>query len=214
MKFDRKSLLLYIVTDRMWLGKNNLCNQVEESILNGATFVQLREKNILFDEFVTLAKEMKEICKRHNVPFVINDNVDVALAVDADGVHIGQSDEALRCARERLGKDKIIGVSVQNAEDALFAKEGGADYLGVGAMFVTGTKKDASVVSMKKLKEITEKVKIPVVAIGGINEKNIQKFENEGIDGVAVISAIFAQKEIGEATRKIRVLAEGVFLKK
>jgi len=148
MIFDRKSLLLYIVTDRSWLGTKSLSAQVEESIVNGATFVQLREKDVSFEEFTAIAREIKSICVRHNVPFVINDDIDVALAVDADGVHIGQSDISLSRARSLLGNEKIIGVSAGSLEEALNAKENGADYIGVGAIFPTSTKENADSVSI------------------------------------------------------------------
>ena len=210
MIFDKKSLLLYIVTDRSWLGEKCLSKQVEESIENGATFVQLREKDVSFEEFTAIAREIKSVCVRHNVPFVINDNIDVALAVDADGVHIGQSDISLTRARTQLGHGKIIGVSAGSLEEALNAKESGADYIGVGAVFPTGTKKDADYVSIELLKKIVESVNIPTVAIGGISEDNMSELTGSGIDGVAVISAVFAQKNIAKATKNLKTLAEKV----
>ena len=210
MIFDRKSLLLYVVTDRSWLGEKSLSGQVDESIKNGATFVQLREKDISFESFTAIAREIKTICARHNVPFVINDNIDVALAVDVDGVHIGQSDIMLSRARSLLGNDKIIGVSAGSLEEALQAKKGGADYIGVGAVFPTETKKDAESVSIDLLKKITGDTNIPTVAIGGIGENNISQLAGSGIDGVAVISAVFAQQDIGSATKNLRILAEKV----
>lgn len=208
MKFNRRSLELYICTDRMWLGNNSLAAQVEESIQNGTTFVQLREKDIDFDDFVRIAREIQTVCRRYDVPFVINDNVDVAIAVDADGIHIGQSDEELCFARKRLGMDKIIGVSAGNVDEAKRAQDGGADYIGVGAVFHTGTKKNIAVLPFERLCEICQSVDIPVVAIGGISEENILQLSGSGIDGVAVISAILAKENIGEATRKLRVLAD------
>ena len=210
MIFDRKSLLLYIVTDRSWLGTKSLSAQVEESIVNGATFVQLREKNVTFEEFTAIAREIKSICVRHNVPFVINDDIDVALAVDADGVHIGQSDISLPRARSLLGNEKIIGVSAGSLEEALNAKENGADYIGVGAIFPTSTKENADSVSVELLKKITECTNIPTVAIGGIGEDNISELAGSGIDGVAVISAVFAQEDIGKATRNLKAVVKKV----
>lgn len=208
MNFDKNSLRLYIITDRTWLLDNKLKDQVEESIKAGATFVQLREKDITFDEFVSIAKEIKEVTDRYNVPFVINDNVDVALAVDADGVHVGQSDEELASARTRLGNDKIIGVSAGTIEEAISAEKGGADYIGVGAVFSTSTKLDADSIPMDKLKEICASVNIPVVAIGGITPTNILELKGSGIYGISVISAIFAQKNITKATEELNKLTK------
>ena len=210
MIFDRKSLLLYIVTDRSWLGTKSLSAQVEESIVNGATFVQLREKDISLEEFTAIAREIKSICVRHNVPFVINDDIDVALAVDADGVHIGQSDISLPRARSLLGNEKIIGVSAGSLEEALNAKENGADYIGVGAIFPTSTKENADSVSVELLRNITECTNIPTVAIGGIGEDNISELAGSGIDGVAVISAVFAQEDIGKATKNLKAVVKKV----
>jgi thiamine-phosphate pyrophosphorylase len=208
LKFDRKSLLLYAVTDRMWLGGKSLAGQVEAAIRGGVTFVQLREKNLAFDEFVRLAEEIKAVTDRYRVPFVINDNVEVALACDADGIHVGQRDMQAGMVREKIGPDKILGVSAQTVEQALLAQENGADYLGVGAVFSTDTKKDAEVVSRRTLREITSAVDIPVVAIGGIHKGNILELCGSGIDGVAVVSAIFAQKDAEAAARELRALSE------
>lgn len=213
MKFDRNSLLLYLCTDRQWLGSNSLAQQVEESIVNGVTFVQLREKEMPLEQFAAEAREIKTVCGKYHIPFVINDNVDVALAVDADGVHIGQSDEALTSARKRLGKEKVIGVSAGNIQQARRAKEGGADYIGVGAVFPTDTKRDADTLSPAALREICTAVDIPVVAIGGITKNNLFSLDGSGIDGVAVISAILAQPDIGRAARELRTLA-GQMVKK
>lgn len=204
MKLDKKSLLLYAVTDRMWLNGRNLADDVEKALQGGATFVQLREKDATFEEFVAQAKEVKAVCKKYHVPFVINDNIDVALAVDADGVHVGQSDMEAGCVREKLGPDKIIGVSTQTLEEALAAQKRGADYLGVGAMFNTATKLDASDVSFEELKEICARVDIPVVAIGGIHRSNVEKLSGTGIDGVAVVSAIFAAKDIKKVSEELK----------
>lgn len=208
MKLNKEDMLLYIITDRTWLGNNSLASQVEQSIKAGATFVQIREKNITFDEYVKIAKEIKNITDKYKVPFVINDDVDVAIAVDADGVHIGQSDENLISARKKLGDDKIIGVSAQNVEQAVLAQKNGADYLGVGAVFTTSTKLDASAVSYETLKSICNSVDIPVVAIGGISDKNILELKGSGIDGVSVISAVFAKPDIAKATSELCKLSE------
>lgn len=204
MKLDSKSLLLYAVTDRAWLHERRLADDVEKALLGGATFVQLREKDASFEEFLEQAREVKEVCKKYNVPFVINDNIEVALAVDADGVHVGQSDMETGSVRQKLGKDKIIGVSTRTVEEALLAQDRGADYLGVGAMFQTSTKLDAADVTFEELKVICEAVEIPVVAIGGISNHNVMELEGTGIDGVAVVSAIFAAEDIQKATKEMK----------
>jgi thiamine-phosphate pyrophosphorylase len=201
-------MTLYAVTDRTWLGDKSLFDLVEESLKAGVTFVQLREKNIAFDEFVALGRELKAITDKYNIPYVINDNVEVALACDADGVHVGQSDMEASNVREKIGADKILGVSVQTVVQAILAEKNGADYLGVGAVFSTSTKLDATDVTFDTLKEICTAVSIPVVAIGGINKDNILKLSGSGIDGVAVISAIFAEDDIYNTTRQLRILSE------
>lgn len=203
MKVDAKTMAVYAVTDSAWLKGRALAEDVERALLGGATFVQLREKALDTEDFIKLAQEVKQVVDRFAVPFVINDSVEVAMAVDADGVHVGQKDMEAGDVRQRLGADKIIGVSVQNCEQALLAEAQGADYLGVGAMFATGTKLDASEVSFEELKNICEAVSIPVVAIGGINEKNIQQLKGIGADGVAVVSAIFAAEDITQATQSL-----------
>lgn len=196
MKLENKSLLLYAVTDRTWLESRTLPEAVEEAILGGATFVQLREKNLSYEEFFKTAVEVKKVTDKYNIPFVINDNVDIAAAVDADGAHIGQSDEEINDAREKLGPDKIIGLSAGTVEEALKAEKNGADYIGVGAVFSTSTKLDADTVSQETLREICSTVNIPVVAIGGISKDNILELAGTGIAGAAVVSAIFAQDNI------------------
>ncbi len=207
MKLDRSSMLLYAVTDRMWLGEKSLAAQVEEAIKAGVTFVQLREKDINFEEFVRLAKEIKKVTDKYGIPFVINDNVDVAIACNADGVHVGQEDMAAYDVREKLGEGKILGVSANSVEQALLAEKNGADYLGVGAMFSTSTKLDADSVSYDVLKEICSAVNIPVVAIGGISKENILELSGSGADGVAVVSAIFAQPDITAAVKELSLLS-------
>lgn len=208
MKLDKKSMTLYAVTDRSWLSDRSLATLVEESIKAGVTFVQLREKNLNFNEFVELAKEIKIITDKYNVPYVINDNVEVALACNADGVHVGQRDMGASNVREKIGTDKILGVSVQTVEQAILAEKNGADYIGVGAVFSTSTKLDASDVSFDTLKEICTAVSIPVVAIGGINKENILELSGSGVNGVAVVSAIFAQKDTYKATKELRTLSD------
>ncbi|MGB4658735.1 MAG: thiamine phosphate synthase [Mobilitalea sp.] len=206
MKLSKESLRLYAVTDRMWLGCESLADQVEESIKGGVTFVQLREKKMSFGEYVRVGKEIKEVTDKYQIPYVINDMVEVAIACGADGVHVGQEDMEGSDVRKRIGNDKILGISVQTVEQALLAEEKGADYLGVGAVFATSTKLDAEKVSYHTLKAICEAVSIPVIAIGGISKQNILKLKGSGIDGVAVISAVFAQKNIYEASREMRNL--------
>lgn len=208
MKADKSSMTLYAVTDRSWLGDNSLATLVEESIKAGVTFVQLREKNLDLNEFVELAKEIKKLTDKYNIPYVINDNVEVALACNADGVHVGQNDMEVSNVREKIGKDKILGVSVQTVEQAILAEKKGADYLGVGAVFSTSTKLDATDVSFNILKEICNAVSIPVVAIGGINKNNILKLSSSGVDGIAVVSAIFAEKDVYKATKELRILSD------
>lgn len=204
MKCDKKDLLLYAVTDRRWLEGRRLADQVEEALKGGVTFVQLREKDLDEERFLEEAREIKELCGRYQVPFVINDNVDIAQAVDADGVHVGQSDMEAGDVRARLGQDKIIGVSAQTVEQALLAESRGADYLGVGAVFATGSKADASEVDHETVKAICQAVHIPVIAIGGITGENVGALTGTGVCGVAVISAIFAQEDVEEGTRKLK----------
>ena len=208
MRFDKKDLLLYAGTDRSWLGGRTLYQDVEAAIKGGATFIQLREKNLDEAHFLEEAKEIKELCKKYQVPFVINDNVDIALAMDADGVHVGQSDMEAGAVREKLGPDKIIGVSAQTVEQALLAEQKGADYLGVGAVFPTGSKDDAVEVSHETLKAICEAVKIPVIAIGGISTGNVMELSGSGICGIAVISAIFAKPDIEAAAKELKEQTE------
>lgn len=210
MKSD--DLLLYAVTDRTWLGNQTLYEQVEEVLKGGATFIQLREKNLAEDAFLAEAKEIQNLCKKYQVPFVINDNVELAKEIDADGVHVGQSDMEAGSVRSLLGLDKIIGVSAQTVEQALLAQEKGADYLGVGAVFPTGSKDDAEDVSKEMLKAICDAVDIPVIAIGGITKENVVELKDSGIVGIAVISALFAQKDITEATKELKTKVESLYV--
>lgn len=208
MKCDKKDLLLYAVTDRSWLNGESLCSQVEAALKGGATFIQLREKNLDEEHFLEEAKEIKKLCKKYEVPFVINDNVELALKVDADGVHVGQSDMEAGDVWAKLGDDKIIGVSAQTVEQALLAERHGADYLGVGAVFPTGSKADAVEVEHETVKAICEAVKIPAIAIGGISKDNVLELSGNGLSGIAVISAIFAQKDIESATKELKKLTK------
>lgn len=203
MKFDRESLLLYAVTDRHWLDEESLYQQVEKTLKGGATFIQLREKDLDREHFLAEAIEIKELCRVYKVPFVINDNVDIAAEIDADGVHVGQSDMEAGNVRSIIGADKILGVSAQTVEQAKLAEQMGADYLGVGAVFATGSKDDADNVSHETLRQICEAVTIPVIAIGGITQENVNQLGDSGICGIAVISAIFGQKNIETATRQL-----------
>ena len=208
MNCDRKDLMLYAVTDRSWLGGETLRSQVERALKGGATFIQLREKELNEGDFLEEAKEIQKLCREYHVPFVINDNVEIAAAIGADGVHVGQSDMEAGDVRRRLGPDKIIGVSAQTAEQARRAQEHGADYLGVGAVFPTGSKADATEVSRETLEEICRAVDIPVIAIGGIGRENVMELKGSGICGIAVISAIFAQKDIEAAAAELKKRVE------
>lgn len=204
MNCKKSDFLLYAVTDRTWLGGQTLYRQVEQAILGGATFVQLREKSLDEAHFLAEAIEIQALCRQHQVPFVVNDNVSIALQMNADGVHVGQSDMEAGDVRALLGPDKILGVSAKTVEQALLAEQRGADYLGVGAMFPTGTKTDASVITPQTLRDICAAVHIPVVAIGGIGPRNIAELAGSGISGVAVVSAIFAADDIQAAARDLK----------
>ena len=212
MRSLKETMLLYAVTDRAWLSGRTLAQCVEQAIEGGATFVQLREKEASREEVVSLARELKLICEKAGVPFVIDDDVDVALEVGADGVHVGQEDMACEEARRRLGPDAIVGVSVQTVDQALAAQAAGADYLGVGALIPTPTKPDAVDVSREELVRICEAVDIPAVGIGGLNERTIPALAGTGLDGAAVVSAIFAADDCREAARGLRTVCERTFL--
>lgn len=208
MKSDRdalrRSLLLYAVTDRRWLNGRSLAGDVEQSLLGGASFMQLREKELDSESMLREAVELQALCSRYNVPFVVNDNVEVAVKMNADGVHVGQEDMEAGSVREAIGPDRILGVSAQTVEQALLAERRGADYLGVGAVFPTGSKDDAAEVSFGTLREICSAVKIPVVAIGGISADNVSELAGSGICGIAVISAIFAKPDVRAAAADLR----------
>ena len=203
MRLDKKHMLLYAVTDRAWVGTKSLYEQVKEALENGVTCVQLREKELNESDFLKEAKQISALCKEYKVPFIVNDNVNIAIACKAEGIHIGQEDMELTNVRKLVGEDMIIGVSAHNVEEAIKAQEGGADYIGIGAVFATSTKTDVDVLSFETLRSICEAVDIPTVAIGGIKKDNICKLEGSGIDGVAVVSAIFAAKDIATATKEL-----------
>ena len=201
-----ESLLLYAVTDRHWLGDRTLYDVVRESLDGGVTFLQLREKDLDDETFFREAVRLRDMAREYGVPFVINDNVDIAVRMDADGVHVGQSDMEAGDVRALIGPDKILGVSAQTVEQAVLAEKRGADYLGVGAVFPTGSKDDADDVSFETLKAICEAVSIPVVAVGGITAENTPQLAGSGICGIAVISAIYGQKDIYKATASLKII--------
>lgn len=207
----RKAMLLYAVTDQSWLKENEiLLDVVKEVLKNGATFLQIREKDLNEKDFETEAKKLQDICKEYHVPYVVNDNVEIAIKIGADGVHVGQSDIKGRDIRALIGMDKILGISAGTVEEAVAAEQAGADYIGVGAVFGTSTKKNARNMSIDRLKEIVEAVEIPVVAIGGINASNMSELAGSKVDGVAVVSAIFAAENPGEATKDLRLKAKAL----
>lgn len=208
MKCDKKTMLLYAVTDRAWTGKQSLLEQVEAALRGGATCVQLREKTLSDEAFLAEALEVSQLCRRYGVPLFINDNVEVAIQCRADGIHVGQEDMAAAQVRRRVGDDMMIGVSVHSVAEALDAVRDGADCLGVGAMFSTSTKADADVLPPGTLRAICDAVDIPVVAIGGITKHNIAQLAGSGVDGVALVSAIFSAPDIESECRLLRRLSE------
>lgn len=211
MKIEGVKLRLYAVTDRAWAADEDaLMDQITAAIDGGAGIVQLREKHLDHDAFLREARRFVALCREKGVISIINDAVDIAAAVGADGVHVGQSDLAAGRAREVLGPDKLIGVSAHSVEEALAAQAAGADYLGVGAAFVTGTKADAAPISRDTIRAITAAVDIPVVAIGGISRDNITELAGCGLDGVAVVSALFAQKDVKTAAKELYALSESI----
>ena len=212
MKFTndeiRKAMLLYAVTDQSWLKEGQTLLAVCQDVLaNGATFLQIREKDLDANAFEAEAAKLKDLCARYKVPYVVNDSVEIALAIDADGVHVGQSDMQGRDIRSLIGPERILGISAGTVEEAVAAQQAGADYIGVGAVFGTSTKKNARNLTVEKLREICSVVAIPVVAIGGINAKNLLELSGSGVDGVAVVSAIFAAENPGKATAQLLGLA-------
>ena len=212
MKFTRdeirKSMLLYAVTDQMWLKEGETLLDVCESVLeNGATFLQIREKDLSEEAFEQEAAKLKDLCAKYHVPYVVNDSVEIAVDIDADGVHVGQSDIKGRDIRAIIGPDKILGISAGTVEEAVAAEKAGADYIGVGAVFATSTKKNARNLSREQLLAICNAVTIPVVAIGGISAGNILELSGSGVDGVAVVSAIFGAQDPGKATAELLALS-------
>ena len=207
MRLDKKYMQLYAVTDRAWTENKTLYEQVKEALEGGVTCVQLREKSLDEDSFIEEAKKISQLCKQYNIPFIVNDNLNVAIASNADGIHIGQDDMGLKDVRKIVGEDMIIGVSVHTVEEAVLAEGNGADYIGIGAVFETSTKNDVGILSYETLKSICESVNIPKVAIGGINSQNILKLKGSKIDGVAVVSAIFGATDIKKATKELYNLA-------
>lgn len=201
MKYD---YTLYLVTDRSLMSTATLIEAVEQAILGGCTMIQLREKNISSLDFYRQSVEVKKVTEQYHVPFIINDRIDIAMAVNADGVHIGQRDIPAAIVRDLIGTDMLLGVSAASVKEAVQAANDGADYLGVGAMFPTGTKTDANYVSIEELKKIRHAVNLPIIAIGGINKSNIKLFHNTGINGLAVVSAIIAQPDIQKAAAEMK----------
>jgi thiamine-phosphate pyrophosphorylase len=208
MKCDKKAMLLYAVTDSAWVGKQSLYEQVESALKGGATCIQLREKELDDETFLKEAMELAALCRQYGVPFFINDNVEIAIKCHADGIHVGQEDMEAAKVRQRVGEEMMIGVSVHSIEEALEAVRNGADCLGVGAMFSTSTKTDVDVLPKEILRDICAAVDIPVVAIGGIGKANIRQLAGTGVDGVALVSAIFAADDIEAECKQLRKLSE------
>lgn len=210
MRCDRKALLLYAVTDRAWVGRQTLLEQVESALKGGVTCVQLREKGMGDAELLQEALAMKELCRKYGVPFIINDNVKVAVECEADGIHVGQHDMPAKDVRAYVGDKMMLGVSAHTIEQAMLAEKSGADYLGVGAVFPSPTKPDAESVSYGTLKAICQAVSIPVVAIGGICRQNVMELAGTGIAGIALVSGIFGSEDIERECRELRALSEAV----
>ena len=210
MRCDRKTMRLYAGTDRAWVGQGTLGDQVEQALRGGVTCVQLREKSLGVPAILVEAEEIGALCRSYGVPFLINDRVEIALQCGADGVHVGQKDRAAREVRRLLGPNRILGVSARTVEQAVQAERDGADYLGVGAVFSTSTKADAMPVSYETLQAICRAVSIPVVAIGGIQRENLLSLAGSGVDGVALVSAIFAAPDVETASRELRALSEAM----
>ena len=210
MKCDKHTMLLYAVTDRAWVGEQTLYQQVESALKGGATCVQLREKQLGDADFLQEAIQIHALCQQYGVPLFINDNVEVALQCHAEGIHVGQEDMAAAQVRQRVGDEMMIGVSVHSVEEALEAVRHGADCLGVGAAFSTHTKADVDVLPEGMMKAICDAVDIPVVAIGGIHKENILQLKGTGVDGVALVSAIFGAKDIEAECRELKALSEQI----
>lgn len=208
MRLDKKAMTLYAVTDRAWVGRQSLFEQVECCLKGGATCVQLREKELAFEDFLNEALALVPLCRSYNVPLFINDNVEIAIRSGADGVHVGQDDMEVSEVRRRVGDRMLIGVSAHSVDEALRAVSGGADCLGVGAVFPTSTKADADALSFETLRDICSAVEVPVVAIGGIKKSNIMRLRGSGVDGVALVSAIFSANDIEAECRELKKLSE------
>ena len=211
LKVNKEDMRLYVVTTRDFLNDKSLEEECEEILQSGATFLQLREKNMEFEDYLSLAKKLKVIANKYNIPFVIDDNVEVAVKSGADGVHVGQKDMEAARARRIIGNDKILGVSVQTVEQAIKAEKDGADYLGVGPVFPTETKPGAATVDLDEVRRIKENVSIPILVIGGINDRSIYDVVKTNTDGVAVVSYIFASEDKKESTKKLRMLSDELF---
>lgn len=212
MKFCKDMLLLYAVSDRSWVGNQTLYEQIEDALKGGITCLQLREKNLSFDEFVKEAIIVKEICRRYNVPLIINDNAEVARKSGADGVHVGIEDAPVDELRRKFPDNFIIGATAKTVKQAMDAEKAGADYIGVGAVFPSPTKKNAIRITSEQLKEICSKVSIPAVAIGGINLDNMSELTGGGMDGIAVVSAIFASEDIQKTTAMLKEKAKALII--
>lgn len=210
MEFSPSNLLLYAVTDRAWIGKKTLLEQIEEVLRGGVTLLQLREKNLPEEEFLKEAIQVKELCHRYNVPLIINDNVDVAEKSGADGVHVGIEDAPVAEIRRRMGPDFIIGATAKTVEQAVFAERSGADYLGVGAVYPSPTKKNAIRITKEQLLEICSAVSIPAVAIGGITAENLPSLAGSGIAGAAVVSAVFGAENPETAARQLKEILKTI----
>lgn len=204
MKFQKEQLMLYAVTDRAWVGKQTLLQQIEEALKGGVTLLQLREKGLSEEAFVEEAIQVREVCHKYGVPLIINDNVEVAIKSGADGVHVGIEDQPVAEIRQRVGREFIIGATAKTVEQAKAAKAAGADYLGVGAVFPSPTKKNAIRITKEQLQKICASVSIPAVAIGGISAENVEKLQGGGMCGVAVVSAVFAAEDIADATAQLK----------
>lgn len=208
MKFCKDMLLLYAVTDSGWVGRQTLLEQIEDALAGGATMIQLREKTLADDAFTEEAVRVKEICRRHQAPLIINDNVEVALRSGADGVHVGIEDAPVAQIRKRVGDDFIIGATAKTIAQAQAAEAAGADYLGIGAVFPSPTKKNAIRITVEELRKICQLASIPAVAIGGIGLENMAELKGGGMDGVAVVSAVFGAADVKKAAQELRAKAE------
>ena len=204
MKFNENMLLLYAVTDRAWVGKQTLLEQIEDALKGGATIIQLREKKLDEDSFVEEAIQVRDLCRKYHVPLIINDNVEVALKSGADGVHVGIEDAPVAEIRKRVSADFIIGATCKTVEQAKIAEAAGSDYMGVGAVFPSPTKTNAVRITNEQLREIIASVSIPAVAIGGISYDNVCEIKGSSVSGVAVVSAIFGAEDIEKATALLK----------